>query len=52
MSVCGACMIIPFVNLLALVPELLLWIVYWVKIAGYARLLNLPAAPTLASGNP
>jgi hypothetical protein len=52
MSVCGACMIIPFVNLLAIVPELILWIVYWVKIAGYSRQLNLPPAPTLASANP
>jgi len=52
MSVCGACMIIPFVNLLAIVPELILWIVYWVKIAGYSRLLNLPAGSALASANP
>jgi hypothetical protein len=52
MSVLGACMIIPFVNLLAILPYLILWIVYWVKIAGYSRLLNSPAAPTLVSANP
>jgi hypothetical protein len=48
MAVCGACMIIPFVNLLAMLPQLVLWIVYCVKIAGYSRRLDSPAAPGLA----
>jgi hypothetical protein len=47
MAVCVACMIIPFVNALAILPWLILWIVYWVKIADYSRRLDSPAAPTL-----
>ncbi len=45
MAVCGACMIIPLVNALALLPRLILWIIYWVKIAEYSRRLDLSPAP-------
>ena len=40
MCVCGACSIIPLLNLLALPAHLVLLIVYWVKIAGYSRMLD------------
>jgi hypothetical protein len=40
MCVCGACSVIPFVNFITIIPHLVLWIVYWQKIAGYARTLD------------
>ena len=40
MCVCSACSIIPVLNLLALPAHLVLLIIYWVKIAGYSRLLD------------
>ncbi|MGP8250706.1 MAG: hypothetical protein ACLQHF_01650 [Terracidiphilus sp.] len=44
MCVCAACGIIPIVNLLALPAHLVLWIIYWVKIADFSRMLDqLPA---------
>jgi hypothetical protein len=54
-AVCGACCIIPFVNILAIPAKLILWIVYWVKIAGYSRQLEsfpMPSAtPYFPQGN-
>lgn len=38
---------IPYVNLLAAIPALVLWIVHWVKMAGYRKLLQ-PAQAALA----
>lgn len=47
MAVCGACSIIPFVNLLTGPAAFVLWIVYWVKMAGYSKMLDAhPARPT------
>jgi len=40
MCVCGACSIIPIVNIIAALPNLILWIMYWVKMAEYARCLD------------
>ena len=40
MCVCGACSIIPIVNIIAALPNLILWIMYWVKMAEYARMLD------------
>jgi hypothetical protein len=40
MAICGACSIIPIVNILAIIPHLVLWIIYWVKIAGFSRRLD------------
>jgi hypothetical protein len=46
MCVCGACSIIPIVNIIAALPNLILWVIYWVKIAEYARRLDqVPATP-------
>jgi hypothetical protein len=52
MAVCGACSIIPLVNILAILPHLILWIIYWVKIAGFSRQLDLSPAPVFAPANP
>jgi hypothetical protein len=41
MAICGACNMVPFVNFVTILPSIILWIVYWVKIAGYARHLDL-----------
>ena len=38
---------IPYINLLAAIPALALWIAHWVKMAGYRRLLQ-PAQTALA----
>jgi len=40
MAICSACGIIPIVNLLAIIPQFILWVMYWVKIAGYSRMLD------------
>ena len=44
MCVCGACAIIPILGILAGLAQLVLWIIYWVKIAEYSRLLDQPLA--------
>jgi len=49
MCVCACCGIIPFVNLLALPAHLALLIIYWVKIAGFSRMLDL--APAIGGGS-
>lgn len=41
MCVCGACSIIPALGLLAAVAQLVLWIVYWSRIADFSRQLDL-----------
>jgi hypothetical protein len=40
MCVCAVCGIIPFVNFLALPAQLVLWIIYWVKITDFSRRLD------------
>lgn len=52
MAVCGACMVIPFVNILAFLPRLILWIVYWFKIADFSRRLDLPPVPYVMPAGP
>jgi hypothetical protein len=44
MCVCGCCAMIPLINFLAGPAAFVLWIIYWVKIAEFSRLLDLPAA--------
>ncbi|HTW78446.1 MAG TPA: hypothetical protein VME23_02765 [Terracidiphilus sp.] len=44
MCICGCCGIIPIIDLLAGPAAFVLWIVYWVKIAEFSRLLDLPSA--------
>ncbi len=40
MCVCGACGIIPLLGLFAALAYLILWIVYWAKIAEFSRILD------------
>jgi succinate dehydrogenase hydrophobic anchor subunit len=42
MCVCGACGIIPFLGILAALAQLVLWIIYWIKIAEFSRMLDQP----------
>lgn len=41
MCICGAFGIIPFVNIATGLAGFVLWILYWVKIAGYSHMLDL-----------
>lgn len=45
MCVCGVCAIIPILGIVAGLANLVLWIVYWSKIAGYSRALGQTPAP-------
>jgi hypothetical protein len=40
MCICGCCRIIPVLGLLAMLAHLVLWIIYWVKISEYSRMLD------------
>jgi hypothetical protein len=40
MSIAGCCTMIPFLGVLALLAQLVLWIIYWTKIAEYSRILD------------
>jgi hypothetical protein len=42
MSVCNCCCFIPLLGALASLAGLVLWIVYWVKIAEFSRMLDGP----------
>lgn len=50
MSVCAVCAIIPFVGVLAGLANLVLWIMYWVKMAEFSRMLDLPAGMGVQAG--
>lgn len=45
MCICGACSIIPLLGMLTGLAHLVLWIVYWVKIAEYSRMLDQAPIP-------
>jgi hypothetical protein len=47
MCICSACRIVPIIGLLAILPYLVLWIIYWVKIAEYSRSLSVLPQPVL-----
>lgn len=40
MCVSQACAVVPFLSIFAAPVTLILWILYWVKLAGYARMLD------------
>lgn len=40
MCICACCSIVPLLGLLASLASLVLWVVYWVKIADYSRRLD------------
>jgi hypothetical protein len=46
MCITRVCTVIPFLGILAGIASVVLWIVYWVKIAGFSRKLDFaPGAP-------
>jgi hypothetical protein len=48
MSVCMACGLIPLLGLITSLIALVLWVVYWIKIAEFSRLLDqFPAQATV-----
>ncbi len=49
MCVCGVCAIIPLLGVLAFLVHLVLWIIYWVKIAEFSRRLDLAPATDAAT---
>lgn len=49
MCISGCCCIIPIVNFLAGLAYLVLWIMYWVKVAGYSKMLDTQPQPMPAS---
>lgn len=48
MCVCGACGIIPLIGLIPSFIGFVLWIVYWIKISEFSRMLDNPPLPTFA----
>jgi hypothetical protein len=42
LAISNCCCLVPFLNLLASLACLVLWIVYWVKIAGFSQVLDGP----------
>jgi type IV pilus assembly protein PilA len=44
MCVCGVCSIIPLLGVLAFLAHLILWIIYWTKIAEFSRRLDMTPA--------
>ena len=49
MCICACCAIIPILGFLAAPIQLVLWIMYWVKMAGYSKVLDRVPAANLAS---
>ncbi len=45
MCICGVCQIIPLLGIIAMLASLVLWIVYWVKITEFSRMLDQFPAP-------
>ena len=52
MCICGCCSIIPILGVLAGFAFLILWIIYWAKIAEFSRMLDVAPymAPNIAPG--
>ncbi len=48
MCICACCSIIPLVGFFAGIAYLVLWIMYWVKIADYSRRLSILSAGAAA----
>jgi len=44
MCICACCSIIPIIGFLAAPAAFVLWIIYWIKIAGFSRMLSYPPA--------
>ena len=50
MSICACCSIIPILGLIAACAQLVLWIMYWVKMANYSRILEMTPSASVAAG--
>lgn len=50
MSVCSVCGLVPYVRVLTRPVGLVLWIMYWVKIAEFSRMLDLPVGVGVSMG--
>jgi hypothetical protein len=42
MCICGACGMIPIINFLAGPAAFVLWIIYWLRVAEFSRMLDFP----------
>jgi hypothetical protein len=51
MCICAAISIIPLVGIITGTVNLVLWIIYWIKIAEFSRMLDMPAAYGLPPAN-
>jgi hypothetical protein len=51
MSVCMACGMIPILGGIASIVALVLWVMYWIKIADFSKRLDEPATLTALSAN-
>lgn len=51
LCICACCSIIPLLGVLAALGTLVLWVVYWVKMADYSRLLD-AQQPAMAVPSP
>jgi hypothetical protein len=49
MCVCAACSIVPLLGFLAAIAYLILWIIYWVRIAEFSRVLSMLPEPALTN---
>jgi hypothetical protein len=49
MCICCVCGIIPLLGIFAGLAYLVLWIMYWVKISEYSRILSESPAPITAA---
>lgn len=47
MCICQCCSIIPFLGWLASLAYIVLWIIYWVRVAEYKRQLQTPFVPQI-----
>lgn len=48
MAICGACSVIPILGILAWLASVVLWVVYWVKVAGFSKMLDQAPATVLS----
>jgi len=49
MCICGACAIVPLLNIVAGLAQLVLGIIYWNRIAGFSRKLD--SVPAMSAGS-
>ena len=50
MCICNVCVFVPLAGFVAGVAGLVLWIIYWSKVAGFSRILESAAMPSVLAG--